>query len=114
MQIKTTRDGKTVAIIPATGPKFGTEADAVDLMGSLFGSEADCVGIPIERCDPDFFDLANRKLGLFTQKFVNYGLGIVFVGDLSAKSASSKPLNDFVVETRRGGPVRFALTVEAI
>lgn len=114
MQIKTTTDGQTVAILPATGPALGTEADAVDLMGNLFGTEADCIGIPIERCEPDFFDLANRKLGLFTQKFVNYGLGVIFIGDLSAQTAVGKPLNDFMVETRRGGPVRFALTVEAI
>lgn len=106
MQLRTLQ-GRLVAEVPAEGPTLSSEQDALDLIGELYGLEAEWVLIPVARVDDEFFQLSNRRAGLFLQKFVNYGLRVAFVGDLAEQLAASKSLRDFVYESNRGGQLRF-------
>lgn len=103
--------GNGVHVLATDGPLLGSEADAVTVLGELYGSEADWVAIPITRLEPDIFHLANRKLGLFLQKLINYRVHVALIGDLSADLARSAALRDFVTESNRGSHVWFAASL---
>lgn len=99
--------GMTAAQFPAQGPLLSTEDDARDLIGNLFGSQADLVILPVGRMAPEFFDLRTRLAGNFIQKFVNYGIKLAFVGDLSKATAQSNALRDFVREAAGSSSLLF-------
>lgn len=92
---------------PAEGPLLRSERDIVDLIGEVFSESPDWVAIPIERLPEDFFRLRTRLAGELIQKFVNYGLKLALVGDVSRQVAESEALADFVRESNRGGQVWF-------
>lgn len=90
------------------GSLLGSEQDALDVVGATYGTDVTAIVIPAGRFDPDFFDLGSKKAGHFIQKLQNYGLRLVIVGDLSAQTARSKALADFIGETNRIGHHFFA------
>lgn len=102
-----TIDEATVLLVPAEGPPLGSERDATDLIGDALSMGAEAVAIPVERLHPQFLNLASRMAGLMIQKFTNYRLDVVFVGDISQALAKSEALRAFVVESNRGKGVRF-------
>lgn len=97
----------TSYIVPETGPLLASEADALDTIGEALRRQADLVVIPVGRLSPDFFRLASGLAGAMLQKFTNYQLRVAIVGDISAYTAKSAPLRDFVGESNRRGQVRF-------
>lgn len=94
-------------ILDSSGPFIATERDATDLIGEAFGQGADLVVIPAERLSPEFFRLASGLAGNVLQKFTNYRMRVAIVGDITAFTAKSAPLRDFVRESNRRGEVRF-------
>ncbi len=96
-----------MVICAPDGPKLCDERDATDLIGTAFGHQAEWVVVPVERLSDDFFTLSTRLAGLVIQKFVNYRMRLVVVGDISARLADSATLRDFVRETNRGRQVWF-------
>lgn len=95
-------DRPTILRLPAEGPLLHTEQDAMDVIGDAFGHEATWVVVPLERLHPDFFVLRTRVAGGIVQKFVNYRVGLVVLGDVSRHTAASEALRDFVRESNRG------------
>ncbi len=65
------------------------------------------VVIPADRLAPDFFQLRTGLAGEILQKFVNYGLRLAIIGDLSAFTANSTALRDLINESNRGNSVWF-------
>ncbi|WP_293915105.1 DUF4180 domain-containing protein [Deinococcus sp.] len=63
--------------------------------------------MPVQRLDPTFFGPRSGQLGELTQKFVNYRVRLVILGDLSGYTASSTALRDFISESNRGQAVWF-------
>ena len=59
--------------------------------------------MPVSRIAPEFFALRTGVAGAVVQKFVNYRLRLVVVGDVSEHVAASTALRDFVRESNRGG-----------
>ncbi len=100
-----------IAVLPAQGPVIAREADALDLVAEHIGDAPDWIVIPKERLAPDFFRLRTGLLGAVTQKFVNYGLRVAVLGDVSAEIAASDAFRDFVRETNKGGHFRFVTDV---
>jgi hypothetical protein len=90
------------------------ERDALDAIGEAYGVECDWLAIPVARFAPECFDLKTRALGEILQKFVNYGLRVAIVGDVSAYVARSDAFRDFVREANRGRQLCFAASVEAL
>jgi hypothetical protein len=92
---------------PADGSALAVPQDALDLIGEAWGASASTVVVPVERLDPAFFDLASGLLGEVTQKFVNYRIRFVVLGDVTEYEAQSKPFRDYVHETNSGDHVWF-------
>jgi hypothetical protein len=90
--------------VPAEGPLLSSDADA---LGAIHDAGADWVAVPVARLDPAFFDLSSGVAGDVVQKFVNYGLRLAVVGDISEPLERSGALRDFVRESNRGRQVWF-------
>jgi hypothetical protein len=105
-------NGTTALLCAPDGKPLGTERDAIDLIGAAGGDGATMVVIPAERLDDAFFRLSTRTAGEFLQKFVNYGMRIAILGDISPHLEESRALRAFVSESNRGNHIWFATTIE--
>ena len=99
--------GTCVMECEADGPPLRTERDAVDLIGEALSHGAQLVVIPVSRLTDDFFQLRTRLAGDIVQKFVNYGLRLAIVGDISRHLTASEALRAFVREASRGEQLQF-------
>lgn len=99
--------GRRVLLWDAEGAPLASSRDAGDLVGDALSAQADIVVIPAERLSPDFLRLSSGLAGEVLQKFVNYRMKIVILGDIAAALAASGPLRDFVGESNRGRSVWF-------
>jgi hypothetical protein len=96
-----------VMILPAQGPALATADEMVDLIGdAMFGGVAWMV-LPQERLGDDFFWLRTGIAGEVAQKFVNYRVGLVVLGDITRFTEASPSLRDFVRETNAGRQLWF-------
>ncbi|QLQ35915.1 DUF4180 domain-containing protein [Micromonospora robiginosa] len=107
------RAGVTVLLCDPAGPPIATEADALELIGAAFAG-ATVVAVPAARFDPSFFTLGTRFAGEVMQKFVNYRLRLVVVGDISAHLAESGALRALVAESNRHDQVWFVPDLAAL
>jgi len=107
-------DGVRVLFYPAEGTQFRTDRDAVGLVGVAFEKKASQIVLPATRLDPDFFRLKTRLAGEFIEKFVNYRVRLVVVGDISEHLNECKALRDFVRESNRGRDIWFVNDVEQL
>jgi Domain of unknown function (DUF4180) len=98
--------GVDVLRCAADGPPLDGERAALDLIGAALG-RADAVAVPVARIVPEFFALRSGVAGAVAQKFVNYRLRLVVVGDVSDHVDGSTALRDFVRESNRGGQLWF-------
>jgi hypothetical protein len=80
---------------------------ATDIIGESLGAGVGLVVIPTARLSPAFLDLRTRLAGELLQKFVNYQRQVAILGDVSAATARSEALRDFVRESNRGRAVWF-------
>lgn len=103
----TSLSGVQALLYPPDAPLLRRPEDALDLIGDALGQRADWVVIPADRLDPGFFQLRTGFAGELLQKFVNYHLRVVVVGDISEFVAHSTALRDFVAESNRGRTVWF-------
>ncbi|HEY0649260.1 DUF4180 domain-containing protein [Phenylobacterium sp.] len=99
--------GTTVYVCAPDGPKLDGERAATDIVGDSYACHPAVVAIPVERLAADFLTLSNRIAGNVIQKFVNYGVAVAFVGDVSEAVAGSNALRDFVRESNGGRHVWF-------
>lgn len=99
-----------VLTLPEQGDPIATERDATDVIGEAFSVEAKTVVIPVSRLTDDFFQLRTRLAGEIAQKFVNYRLRLVILGDISKYVDESTALRDFVYESNRGKQLWFVTT----
>ena len=103
--------GQPVLLAAADGPLLSQANDAI---GEAYSTGAGVVAIPASRLDPEFFRLASGVAGEMLQKFVNYGIRPVILGDISAHLAASNALRDFVRESNRGTSVWFLDNLAAL
>ncbi|KOG89586.1 DUF4180 domain-containing protein [Streptomyces varsoviensis] len=96
------------------GDPIAAEADALDLIGNASYQGAQWVVIPAARFDDSFFQLSTRVAGDIVQKFVNYRVGLIVMGDISAHAEASSALRDFIRECNRGRQTWFVATTEEL
>ncbi|MEV1022638.1 DUF4180 domain-containing protein [Streptomyces sp. NPDC050264] len=106
--------GASVFVCSPDGPPLDGERAAIDLIGEAGYRGAAWVAVPAERCGPDFFHLRTRVAGDVVQKFVNYRMGLVILGDIDARTAASTALRDFVRESNRGRQLWFLPDADAL
>jgi hypothetical protein len=99
--------GMPVHVCGTAGPRLDGERAATDIVGDMLGSGAQLAVVPVSRLGDGFLTLSTRIAGGVIQKFVNYGLRVAFVGDVSAAVAASDALRDFIRESNRGRHIWF-------
>jgi len=105
-------EGRSALVGSAEGALLrGTQA-AVDLISEARSSGAQMVVVPVERLDPEFFQLRTGVAGEFLQKFVTYEVAIVILGDKSALAPESKALGDFIRESNDHDAIWFFRSME--
>jgi hypothetical protein len=103
-----------VRVFVSDGP-VGDEGDAVQLIAQAhYEHQAEWVALTADGLGDEFFELQTGRAGAITQKFVNYRMGLVVVGDISDKLAVSKPLRDWVRESNRGRSLWFVNELSAL
>ncbi len=105
-------EGRNVFVCPAEGAMLRGGQAAVDLIGEARSSGAEMVVVPVQRLDPEFFQLRTGEAGEFLQKFVTYQVPIVILGDTSAFAAESKALRDFIRESNQREGIWFLGSIE--
>ncbi|WP_320066115.1 DUF4180 domain-containing protein [Micromonospora sp. RTGN7] len=98
--------GVPVLICDPAGPPVVTVQDALDLIGAAFLG-AEVVAVPASRLDETFFSLDTRFAGEVMQKFVNYQLRLVVLGDITDHLSASAALRALVYESNRADHVWF-------
>ena len=105
--------GRDVLVCADDGPPVGIDT-VLDLVGDAFGQGADWVAVPVARLDPQFFRLRSGVAGEVVQKLTNYRLRLAVLGDVSAHTAASDALRDWVREADRGHMVWFVADTEEL
>lgn len=109
-------EGVPVFMLDAEGPPIKDDREAVDLIVSAgkYGAGAEWTVIPVDRLGDDFFELSTRKAGAIVQKFVQYNMGFVAIGDISDRVAASESLAAWVRESNRGKDIWFVSNVDEL
>lgn len=103
-------NGKKVAEIITDEIILRTTEDGLDLLGNLYYQGFDKIIIHKQNIIPDFFELKTKIAGDILQKFTQYQMPLLIVGDFS--EYKSKNLNDFIFESNKGRQVNFIASVE--
>ena len=103
-----------VLVMAADGPTLPREGNANTFLSAAWEHDASMLAIPVSRLDASFFQLSTGLAGAVLQKFVNYRIQLAVVGDVSAWSASSKALHDFIVEANRGRSTWFVADLDEL
>lgn len=86
-----------------------TLEDGLDLLGNLYYQGFDKIIIHEKNITPEFFDLKTKIAGDILQKFAQYQMPLIIVGDFS--KFESKSLNDFILESNKGKQINFVPSV---
>lgn len=86
------------------------EQDGLDLMGSIYYQGFETIILHKKNLTTEFFNLKNGMAGEILQKFSNYKMRLVIIGDFS--EFDSQSLKDFIYESNLGKQVNFRHSVE--
>lgn len=87
--------------------------EGLDLLGNLYYKGFDKIILHEKNIIPDFFDLKTKIAGDILQKFTQYQMPLVIVGDFT--KYTSKSLKDFIFESNKGRQINFVnSTIEVI
>jgi hypothetical protein len=87
-----------------------TVSDSFALIGLAMEHRAAMVILPASEVDGSFFQLKTGVAGDLIQKFVNYRLRLVIVGDVGGYAEQSAALRAFISESNRGRTLWFSPT----
>ncbi len=79
--------------------------DGLDLLGNLYYQGFDKIIIQEKNITSAFFDLKSGIAGEILQKFSNYRVRLVIIGDFS--KFNNRSLKDFIYESNKGRHVNF-------
>lgn len=84
--------------------------DTLDLLGNVYYQGFDTMILHQKNLTPEFFDLSTKMAGEILQKFSNYRMRLVIIGNF--ERLESKSLRDFITESNRGRLINFSDTIE--
>ncbi len=106
MEIKTHNiDNTKVAEIITDKVILRSTEDGLELLGNLYYQGFDKIIIHEKNITPEFFDLRTKIAGEILQKFAQYQMPLIIVGDFS--KYQSKSLNDFIFESNKSQQINF-------
>lgn len=79
--------------------------DGLQLLAGLYDQDVDKIIVYEKNISPDFFDLKTGIAGEILQKFSNYRVRLVIVGDFT--NYTGKSFRDFVYESNNHQQVNF-------
>lgn len=106
--------GQTVLCCADEGEILSSPAMIMDFIGAAFGAGATWLALPVSRLSPEFFQLRSGLAGEVSQKFVNYRIRLVVVGDIQPWLQQSEALSAWVRECNRGQQVWFVTDLEEL
>ena len=96
--------GYKIAEVVSADVVVNTTRDALDLMATAQYGGADCLILCERHLPAEFFDLKTGLAGEILQKYANYRMKLVIIGEFAFKSESLKA---FMLESNRGRQVAF-------
>ncbi|UIR57408.1 DUF4180 domain-containing protein [Sphingobacterium sp. SRCM116780] len=102
--------GNAIAEVITDNILISTIDDAIDLLGNLYYQGYDSIILYEKNIIADFFDLKNKMAGEILQKFSNYRVRLVLIGNFSPYTSNS--LQDFIRESNKGKHIHFKETLE--
>ncbi|MFC5422261.1 DUF4180 domain-containing protein [Bosea eneae] len=99
--------GRRVLICAPAGAALAKPSDANDFLAEAWVQEVDMLAIPMARLGEDFFDLGSGLAGEVGQKFANYRMPLVIIGDIAQWTAKSRAFREFVREANDGSCLWF-------
>jgi hypothetical protein len=106
MTIETYKTGNTkTAEVISEEILVSNPEDGLQLMGDLYYQGFDKIILHERNISPDFFDLKTGIAGEILQKFSNYRVRLVIIGDFS--KYGGKSIKDFIFESNNGRQVNF-------
>ena len=106
--------GYRLLVVGNEGPALTRVQDMLDLIGEALPQRVAAIVVPVVRLDSVFFHLRSGVAGELVQKIVNYRLKLAVLGDISAFTAGSTALSDFVRESNRGRSIFFLPDMNAL
>ena len=104
-------EGLPYALVQSDTPIITDAQTALELIVNIgYQTHCDRMVMYKEAFTEPFFSLRTGLAGEVTQKFVNYQMKLVIVGDYS--SYTSLPLHDWMLECNKGRAIGFAQTLE--
>lgn len=103
-----TASGHTIAAPLTDEVVITTAQDALDLMATTQHQGANVVMLSEKNITPDFFDLKTGIAGEILQKYSNYQMKLVIIGDFDRFNSQS--LRAFMLESNRGNLIAFVAT----
>ena len=79
--------------------------DGLDLLGDLYYQGFDKILIHEKNITPDFFDLKTKIAGEILQKFAQYRMPLIIIGDFA--KCETQRLTDFIYESNKGRQINF-------
>ena len=79
--------------------------DTLQLIVDVYYQGFDQIVVHEKNVAPEFFDLKTRLAGEILQKFINYQMRLIIVGDFSKYPSQS--LKDFIYESNKGKHINF-------
>ncbi|TNE81343.1 MAG: DUF4180 domain-containing protein [Bacteroidetes bacterium] len=89
---------------------INTAEDGTDLVGNMYFQGLDKVILHQKNISPAFFELQNGLAGEVLQKFTNYRIRLVIVGQFT--HLESRSLRDFILESNQGNQVNFVSSLQ--
>lgn len=106
-------NNKTIAEFISDEIVLSTIDDALDLIGNLGYQGFEKIILYEKNINSNFFDLKTKIAGDILQKFTQYQMALIIIGDFSKYENNS--LRDFIFESNKGRHVNFLTSLsEAI
>jgi hypothetical protein len=99
--------GRRILVCASAGAALAKPGDANDFLAEAWAREVNMLAIPAARLGEDFFDLRTGLAGEVGQKFANYRMPLVIIGDLTQWTARSRAFRDYVREANAGSSLWF-------
>ncbi len=103
-------DDIAIAEIQSDGNLIKTASEGLNLLGNVYYQGFDGMILYEKNLPDNFFDLKTGLAGEVLQKFSNYRMRLVIVGDFS--NLRSQSLKDFIRESNGGSQVNFVETLQ--
>lgn len=86
--------------------------EGLDLLGNFYYQGFDKVVIYEKNISPDFFDLKTKIAGDILQKFAQYQMPLIIVGDFSKYKSNS--LKNLIFECNKGKQINFVSDLSSV